>query len=404
MKRIGLINVQNIDNYGANLIAFSLEKEVKYLYPNINYITINYVPKQLHEFNLSNIADYREWVSIRKKLNKEKFSKKKFVFRQLIRTKCLVKESIYNCIKRNSDSATVSLREKNFALFRQTVLNLSNEFDKAKDIEDIKCDAFIIGSDVVWKPNRLLGRESDIYFGNFQKKSPKIAYSASIGVDDPDLLERLAPLYKDKLSNFKCISVREAGLVNYLEPLFGGTIYNCIDPVFLRKKQDFDQLIFNSGQERLEKKEYIYVYLLGKNMDAYKYANSVAQKYGLKILFHANCPELLNDEKCSTISDGPIEFLNRIKYAKFVITDSFHGTALSIIYEKQFFTFTRGTMSVRLVNLLSTINAGDRLVDTVDRDLNIESPVNYPEINNNISQWVDYSRRYLKQSLNDILN
>lgn len=404
MKRIGLINVQNIDNYGANLIAFSLEKEVEYLFPDTNFITINYTPKQLNEFNLSNYTDCREWVRIQKKLNTGKFSVTRFIINMFKKTKYVVKESLYNCIHRDLSPNDVPLREKNFALFRQTVLNLSNEFSKAKYIEKIKCDAFIIGSDVVWKPVRLLGREADIYFGNFQKKSPKIAYAASVGVDDSELLERLAPLYKDKLTNFKYISVREAGLVNYFEPLFGNIIHNCIDPVFLRNKQDFDQLILNYGQDRLEREEYIYVYLLGKNMDAYKYANLIAKKYNLKILFHANSPDLLNSDKYSTESDGPVEFLNRIKYAKFVITDSFHGTALSIIYEKQFFTFTRGTMSVRLVNLLYSIKAQDRLVDSVDKDLNIEAPVNYSEINKNISKWVDYSRGFLRQSLNGIIN
>ncbi|MGN0488977.1 MAG: polysaccharide pyruvyl transferase family protein [Ruminococcus sp.] len=220
-----------------------------------------------------------------------------------------------------------------------------------------------------------------------------------MGVDDTELLKTLEPQYRDSLKCFDNISVREKYLVDYFSKLTDKTIYNCIDPTFLRTKSDYDSLIENYKQDNGNRKEFIYVYLLGKNLEAYEYANKIAKKYNLDIYCHVSNISLLEGNIFSTIDDGPLEFLCRIRDSKFVITDSFHGTALSIIYQKQFFTFTRGTMSIRLENLLSTIDAKDRLVEHISDQTDISQSIDYSKINANINKWINYSRNYLKEAL-----
>lgn len=403
MKKIGLINVQNIDNYGANLISFSLEKEIKSYYNNdVDVVTVNYCPKQLNSNNLSNKKEIDEYIFLKKEIYGENLNKSALILKNK-RFKYTIKEKAYNILffykNDNEVLKNLKLRKKNFQKYRKLVLSLGKKCKTVDEVSKCKCDSYIIGSDVVWKPARLLGSESDVYFGNFNPESKKIAYAASIGVDDKELLNKLAPRYKEKLQNIDCISVREFDAVDYVKGLTDKEVYNCIDPTFLRTKADYEELIKKNKGFSPDNEKFIYVYLLGKNQTAYEYANKLAKEKGYKICYYANNPELLKGNLENTIGDGPLEFLYRIANAEYVITDSFHGTALSIIFSKSFLTFTRGIMSIRLKNLLEKIEAKERMVDSDLNDVDIDKPVDYEKIHGNINKWVDSSREYLKKSL-----
>ena len=159
---------------------------------------------------------------------------------------------------KHKNSNPTNIRTKNFDLFRSDILNMSRPCQTVKELSKEPYDIYLIGSDVVWKPMRLLGHEYDVYFGNFNPDKKKIAYAASVGVDDLELLNELESKYSEGLKNFDYISVRENYLVDYFSKLTDKPIYNCIDPTFLRTKAEYDLLI--EGRKP-SVNDFIYVYL-----------------------------------------------------------------------------------------------------------------------------------------------
>jgi len=80
--KIDLINLYNIDNYGANLMAFALRKELSNLLPDVESTTVNYSPKQLNEYNLTTLSDILEWIKTQRILNPS-FSLSSFLTKQI---------------------------------------------------------------------------------------------------------------------------------------------------------------------------------------------------------------------------------------------------------------------------------------------------------------------------------
>jgi len=402
--KIGLINLYNIDNYGANLMAFALRKELSNLLPDVESTTVNYSPKQLNEYNLTTLSDILEWIKTQRILNPS-FSLSSFLTKQIRMLFYRTKRYFYTHQESKHEpksTCRTNEREKRFTAFRNDFLNLSRKIRKSSDIKTLDCNAFIIGSDVVWKPKRLIGRERKVYFGMFCKRFPKIAYSTSVGVDDITILERLKKRYSEAINNFSFLSMRESETIEFFKGFCNKEITHCVDPTLLCSRKDYDDLLVLGGcEDPLEKWGYVYVYLLGDNMEAYKFADSIAQKHGDRVLHHTNKSYSFQSQSYSTKNDGPVEFINRIKFARFVITDSFHGTIFSIIYGKQFFSFSRGNMSMRLKDFLDHIGMEDRLIDNDSvHKTGIEKLINYNKVYYQLSNWKNQSKDYLRTSIN----
>ncbi|MBR0135696.1 MAG: polysaccharide pyruvyl transferase family protein, partial [Clostridia bacterium] len=148
---------------------------------------------------------------------------------------------------------------------------------------------------------------------------------------------------------------------------------------------------------------YVYVYLMGNNDAACRFAEKLAAQKKLRIVFHTNHSGISFDGEPS-LSDGPLEFLWRIKNASCIVTDTFHGTAFSIIFHKQFITFTRGNMSVRLEDFLSHIGLKERFVEYVEDTDRIDEPIDYEVIDSRIGEWVSASREWFRNALDLSLN
>lgn len=211
-------------------------------------------------------------------------------------------------------------------------------------------DAFITGSDQVWNCQIEVCREFFLAFVADSKK--KISYAASFGTTNmqPETKNEV----KGHLESFDAISVRERSAQEFLLSEMGIQSEVVLDPVFLKTKDEWSSIL----QQRIEKKPYCFVYCTQDNP---RVAEVIKQynRQGYDVI----TPYALRGIKCKIRKDiGPLEFLNYICHAEFVVTTSFHATAFCTIFEKDFWVVPHNQTGSRVTNFLSEIGLEDRVV------------------------------------------
>lgn len=406
-RSIGLLNVQYADNYGANLIAYAMERTVDDILEGQGTIqTIDYCPDLVKMYSEANgIKNSYLQYGFRKAANLAIRQAKAQVVRNIRQAKLLyplkaVYQKVHTGSKSIDETATYDCdlkpkRLENFEKFRKNHLNRTSKCTNV-EFSTMGFDTIVVGSDVVWKPQRLLSKEvKNAYFLSFPGKLKRVAYAASLGISDKKEMHRLRHRYKKAIEPFDAISIRESSGAAYIQSLFSDRkVYNCIDPVFLRSRSEYEKLI----EDEEISVPYIYAYILGDNPVAYKYVERLSREKNLRILYHISPGKTLENGE-SVYSDGPVEFLKRIKNACYIVTDSFHGTAFAIIFCKQFFSFTRGILSVRLDNFLAQIGLSSRLLSTTTEKTDIDAPIAYDKVWSVLNNWVETSTCFLRNAL-----
>jgi hypothetical protein len=379
MKKVGILNVQWVDNYGAVLLAYALQTGIE----NLGYD--------------AEIIDYRPIVPVQ---HQSFFAKLKSNGLKGICNKA------WNKIVKREGTKSVFISSQNkkeaFDNFRKKYLHRSKIYNTITTEDNLDYNTYVVGSDVVWKPDRICSHESDVYFLNFTegKECHRITYAASIGTDDKEKLAGVKDKLKNLIQKFDCVSLREKTSIPFVQSLYNKEISWCIDPTMLLTAEDYDTLISQSSKS-IEQGEYIYVYLFEDNEETYKLVNKLSKKMNLPVVCQCSNPDKIDMLKEYSEEDGPLEFVNRIKNAKLVVTDSFHGTVFSIIYNRDFYTISRGKISIRMQDLLTRLNLMNRYIpDPTKFNMNLSS-VDYYNVDSIIDEWKKESIDYLKNALMD---
>lgn len=379
MKRIALLNIQRCDSHGAVLLAYALEtvlgKAGEYEITTLDY---KYAGRIVEKNPLKRI-----WRIVGIKLKKQMHLG-------------LAAESVLG----QSVKAEYDKQTEYFKAFRKKYLHLSKEITDVHDDVLKSFDAFIVGSDVVWKPEIVRCEDREIYFlKSVPQNALKIAYAASIGTNDPEVLSQYEDNYRQAFDSFDFLSIREQSMIPFVKRFTQKEVCSVIDPVFLLKPGDYQEIEKNA-QKTLNGKPYVYVYLLGKNRSAVTEANRIAKQRGLSVLLDMNDgfqdAALLGVETELAISAGPAEFLYNIRNAACVITDSFHATAFSVLFNREMWVFKRGKISVRMDDLLMRFGISERMCD----DTLAELPIDWDRINAQIDCERKEGLNYLRQALN----
>ena len=235
--------------------------------------------------------------------------------------------------------------------FRNNYLKIYADQDYAS-----KYDAYICGSDQIWSPYLpFMG----YYYLDFTSKK-KIAYAPSVGtnIGNEDYYQNVAPCLK----SFSYISTREQAGKELLSQLTDKTVKVVVDPTLLLKRDDWEKLVDTKAEE-----DYVFCYFLTPNPWYVNHAIELAKTQHLKLkLFYTHSD--LYRHKADVVFGGPKEFLTSIKYAKMVLTDSFHATVFSLIFQKDFITYKRfkdggeKDQNARIYNLLTPLHLLDRFV------------------------------------------
>jgi hypothetical protein len=349
-------------NYGALLQAYALQRKLIDL--GYSCYILNYRPKE----------------------NEKRFKK-------IFQKSNNIKELVYNIIaliKFNESKSKIS----NANLFCSRYLVLTKKYETYDEILRDKPEAniFICGSDQIWNPK--IHGLSPLYFLDFvdSNKSIKASFAASIGEN------YLEEKYKDRvekfLDEFHHISVREDKAKDILS-YTGRDIQVISDPVFLLNKNEW----INLSKPTSIKEKYILCYFLYQPKFLNNFLKYIKNKTGYKIISVTPEPfsKLYHDKLIRDV--GPDGFLGLLANAEIVITSSFHGTALSILLEKEFYSIISQTRGSRIINLLKNTKLENREITEQNMFTDLNDKIDYVETNKLINNMRGMSLSYINELL-----
>lgn len=307
---------------------------------------------------------------------------------------------------------SLKVKYQKFEYFiRHNLILSQKEFDSLESLskELPIYDCYISGSDQIWNPNPC--DFSMAYLLPFiPEESKRISYASSMGPSG--VFTRPLPQgYVESLARYKYISVREnksALLVQDILPSFkiktnsskSVEVKIVCDPVFLLSKQEWIERLI--GQVPILKKKYIFFYTLFADAEAISMVKELSKRTGLPIVVanFTNAHDFVNPFE-KHYNSGPLDFLNFIYYAEMVCTSSFHGTAFTVLLNKQLVSI-RGMGDNRISSLLKYMGMQDRSVANLEKmrsfDLNVMT--DYELVNKKIKNYSSEGKSFLKNSLN----
>ena len=261
-----------------------------------------------------------------------------------------------------------------------------------KEIKKNDFDILMVNSDQTWR--KFDQHFYDYGFLRFAKNwnIKKFVYGASIGFDYWPFTKREDKIMRNLLKNFNGISVREKGSINLIKKHLGITPEFVLDPTFLINKKYYLELIKDYKFNKTYNNNYIFIYTLS-NYTSFNYINEfikmIKNKLNLKIYDY----KLHNYSKIE-------DFIYYIYNCKAVVTNSFHGTVFSILFNKSFVSFhTPEYPKERLKSLGSLLNIQNRIFNHYQKpDINL---LNTPlDINKTLLDYfINKSINFLKKNL-----
>lgn len=350
---VGILTFHRAVNYGAILQAYALQRTIELLGDNAEIIDYRC---EFIENEVSPLSGFRK---------KDKFVKtiKKFVFR--------------------------SIKSKAFDKFMNGYLNLSPVIKKNEELNKLnsRYDCFITGSDQVWNYG-CSGSDTSFFLDFVQDDSKKNSYAASFGFDK---LPTSDPFdYQKLLKDYNKISVREKSGAQIVFDKIGVLPQVTLDPTLLLDRKEWKKIVL----KRPLKEKYIFVYYIREPKDLLKYVDQLAERTKCKIINSKKSVEFL--KKCS-----PADFLTWIYHADYVVTNSFHGTVFSILFNKKFVVELDNGKSInnRSKELMEVLDVKERELDIYNID-SIKTEIDYLNVENKLQINKEKSILYIKSILN----
>ncbi len=342
--KCGVLTFHRAQNYGAILQAYALQKSIHKIG----------VDCELVDYRCPFIEKYFQPFSIKSFKNFKKIAAIVLLNGRVIDNRSNFEDFINNYLKTSSE-----------------VITSSDELDELNSIYD----TFITGSDQVWS-YLTAGFDKSFFLDFVDDKNKKNAYAASFGVEK--LPDELKLEYKKLLSNFANISVREEQGADIVKELLEIEPLVVLDPTLLLDKNEW--LKISSGN--YEEQEYLLLYVIAESKSILDLARKIARKNNLKIVYiNDRLYKRFGMENKSKlkVTDWVSLFLN----AKYIVTNSFHGVAFSINFQKEFFMKylpEPAKVNSRLQNILDLFELEDRHVKNLNCLDQIER-IDYVKVN-----------------------
>lgn len=389
LKKIALVTCYFQTNYGSQLQSLATQMIFDKMNVPNETIRIDGLKKEI------NIAKYKYFLSRIWDINtiKDKFSTVKKVWAQ--KTK-------------NELKLDFAIRQNKFKDFSQNMFHLSKLYNSKEELgqQAHNYSAFVVGSDQLWLPSNI---EANYYTLNFVPLNiPKIALATSFGISL--LPKRQAIKAKKFLQRLDFCSVREKSGQTIIKNLIGKDVPIVCDPTILFTSKDWD-IIAQSG--RFINEPYLFCYFLGNNPEQREFVKQFKEKTGYKIVQLQHCDEYIKSDvnfpDYAPYNVGPSEFIQLIRDAEYVFTDSFHCSVFSMLYEKKFFTFRRYhsdnmvSTNGRLYSLLSITGLEDRLLTGSESVENcLIRKIDYNNVHDKLNNFRIFTKEYIENALNQI--
>lgn len=348
--KIGILTFINTINYGALFQAFALQWVLE---------------------KLGHRAEVLQYTNIdieKKEMNANKLSPKYLLRKIVIGNKFVEKR-------------------KKFQLYEQAKIHKGAAIQRCcfdNSVENY--DAVVVGSDQVWNVDLTYG-DYTYFLEGFENLNKRVAYAPSFGnhLNEEKLNDKVVQL----LNKFCLLSVREQSGANLINRVMNKDVKVVLDPTLLLNKNEWSKYFsFTPPQYK-----YILVYFPNNKKKVFGFAKKLAKATGCKIVYLSISPRV--QMGVETIYDAsPEEWLGWLYYADYVIVGSFHGTAFSINFGKQFFYENAGEGS-RIDNLVSVTGTKYRDLDCCD----IEEKIDYSKVHETLDALRDDSIAWLKSGL-----
>lgn len=348
--KIGILTFHRTHNYGAVLQCFALQETLQKMGHKV--WVINYMQPYVEYGN-------NVFYGFRKKIKSHPVRWLKSTIRYFIKT-----FTVGDCFKE----------------FRLHHLHQTSLCGRNSISHDFDC--YLIGSDQLWSID-CTGEVDPVFFGDFYHRKDSYIYGYAISGNAKTLECIGAKLLAKYAANFECISLRERSFANSFFRLSGYQPRIDIDPTLLTDAAVWNSLIVKNWQHR----DYVLVYqarhLEGQALLLNEKAQTLAHKCGSYVL------------DLSSYKYTPSEFVTAFKYAKCVVTSSFHGTAFALIFNKQLCAVTLNDgHDARYVDLLTSIGA-EKFLFSLSDNLKIVG-LDYDLLNSNLEVYRQNSLQFLK--------
>lgn len=349
--KIGIITWFRFENYGTKLQAIALQGFLRNKGYDVKLIDFN-IPETVALGKKKTLS-----TRLHRKLNYLALMKAQKKYSNQLETRChRLEQVIYDkCV-------LTEKAEDNIAFIR-----ICNQFD-----------LIICGSDQIWNPNWY----HPYYYADFPEiKTKKVSYAPSIGIEE--IPENVKSSMQKSLKDFSWVTVREEKATLLLEPLLGYRPQKVLDPTMLYSGQQWKNLF----QLRFKKNQrYLLCYFLSDNKNHWNAVIKFAYKHNLPM-------KIIPQQGFSFFQKGELhadagvkEFLELILNAEYVLTDSFHGTVFSILFEKNVYVFERfqedqySSQNARVRELVKQFGIEDYLLPYNSKNVEIKKMIDYQKV------------------------
>lgn len=390
MKRIGIVSCYFQHNYGSMLQALATQMALD----KLNY-----------ENETVDISGFNHEIKKAKLLY---FAKASLTSDILLSKLGMAKNVLIKKFSKNEYAAMSRIRAEKFDDFSKKWFRKSPKYTSKKELGD-SCkenySSVLVGSDQLWLPGNIA---ADYYTLNFVPETVNtIAYATSFGQSSlPKDSARKAALFLKKIRH---IGVREESGQKLVKELAGRDVPVVCDPT----------LLFTGGEwlsiqkdEPIVEDKYILCYFLGNNPPHREFAKRLRQATGCKIVALTHLDEFVKSDEGyadeTPYNVDPADFLNLIRNATYVCTDSFHCSVFSMLYKKVFFTFrryarkTKSSTNSRLDTLFRLAGVSGRILEgTEDIQKCLSMEIDYDRVHQNFAKIREESYQYLQNALED---
>lgn len=362
--KINTITCHDVYNHGASLQAYALQTYLTQLGHDVEII--DYKPDYLDKH-------YKLW-------NVDNPVYDKPVVKQLY------------LLAKLPERLLMLKRKKVFDDFTCDYLKLTRRYHSNDELKvnPPQADVYIAGSDQIWNTILPNGKDPAFYLDFVPEGNKRIAYAASFATTD--VADEYKPFVIKMLKKLDYISVRERVSLPLLSSLGRKDGVAVCDPVFLLSQEYWNSLL----AERKDREKYLLIYDAESSNILKDTAVRIAAAKNLKIYSVSAYRHKYADKNYWVAS--PLQFVQLIRDADFVVSNSFHASAFSIIFQRDFCITNRSeNINERMRSLLDDLGLADRLVLGFNDDILLH--IDYTQVEQKLDRYIQYSHEFLKSVL-----
>lgn len=365
--KIGIITWFSGTNYGTHLQAIALQKYIRSLGYEVWIINfeVNANTRKVGFWEKVCRQPQKYMTKYAQRKYKEEIASRDNAFKKMIQCQCCMTERINT---------------------KEEYIRVCNQFD-----------LLICGSDQIWNPNWY----HRAYYADYAEiTAEKISYAPSMGINT--IPEKFQDEIRRSLQSFRAVSVREEKGAEILESLSPVKPQVVVDPTLLLKAGEWSELALRKS---LVQEPYVLSMFLTDRREHWRAANRFAKKKNLEHVIIPYCGFSYVQPGKIFADAGIEELLALIKNATYILTDSFHITVFSLIFNRQFITFQRfrendlTSQNARVNNLLKIAEIPERMISYKSKHVPDMGDIDYKTVNKYLDEKINKSKAYLREVL-----